>query len=316
MDALNANLEELQLLCEQLDPLETTHTDLHFLDVDFEQTQEQYDSILKALRDEIDDENRLLNLQKQFEAEVEKIKNVAECAGLGELSDLKNHKLPELLGRRKELQETIDQTTINRKNVNPVSLIHKIDDVLENVKINLTEIIESLEKEKIDALINEAQSKLESLYSNPTEEEIYALHKQLEEMPNKNIKVTELQLKLTNLEDEKKRKDQLKNDFSQNLTEIAGKLKVISEKHAMASNADKRRRRQKRKPKEPIFDDRRQHIEVLKNDISELEQEFLPLIDRLKADLITEKFESHPCDEQRLQTTAVLENLKVFNLAA
>lgn len=311
LDALNGNLEKLQSLCEQLDPLETTHTDLHFLDVDFEQTQQQYDFILNELREEIDEENQLSNMQKQLEAELRSVQEVAESGELQQIQDLKSKILPELVVRRESLQETILRAREKRKNVKPISLLRKVNDTLENVKASLDERINILQKREMDALIKDVKTELESLSDNPTEEAILALQNQLAKMPKENAKVTDLLCSLMAIEDTKKMRDKIRNDVDQHLANIAGKLKDVCENHSIAPKIDKKKRKQKKKSRVPSDVDRGQRMEQLSRDIRELEEEFLPLIDRIKADVIAAKLDGQPCDEQHSQIVAVIENLKV-----
>lgn len=64
---------KLQNLSEQLDPLETAYADVRFYDVDVEQTQQQYEDLMSALNNELQDESILNESAQQLAGEVERL---------------------------------------------------------------------------------------------------------------------------------------------------------------------------------------------------------------------------------------------------
>lgn len=65
----------LQDLSEQLDPLETAYADVRFFDVDVEQTQQECETLMSEMNDELDEENVLSDQEKQVVDEMSRIEN-------------------------------------------------------------------------------------------------------------------------------------------------------------------------------------------------------------------------------------------------
>uniref|UniRef100_A0A915EDG2 Uncharacterized protein n=1 Tax=Ditylenchus dipsaci TaxID=166011 RepID=A0A915EDG2_9BILA len=108
---LNESLEKLQPLADQLDPLESSYADVRFLDVDYEQTERQYSSILDDLRREIDEENQLVDTAKQLEAELNNLQTTARTAGdINLVEDCKTKALPELHARLNALKKKTEKS--------------------------------------------------------------------------------------------------------------------------------------------------------------------------------------------------------------
>lgn len=59
-------MEVLQNLSEQLDPLETAYADVRFFDVDVEQTQQEFNSCMSDVNNELNNENALCGQEQQL----------------------------------------------------------------------------------------------------------------------------------------------------------------------------------------------------------------------------------------------------------
>lgn len=71
MNDLCSLISELHTLSEQLDPLETAYADVRFYDVDVEQTQQQYESLISLMNNELHDENNLNGSTHELARELE-----------------------------------------------------------------------------------------------------------------------------------------------------------------------------------------------------------------------------------------------------
>jgi len=75
---LNAAVDGLQALSEQLDPLETAYADVRFLDVDFVHAEKQYAETLATLREELDDERALEASARAVDVELRAVEQLLE----------------------------------------------------------------------------------------------------------------------------------------------------------------------------------------------------------------------------------------------
>lgn len=113
-------LDKLQVLAEQLDPLETSYADVRFLDVDYEQSEKQYETLMSDLRNEIDEENQQLELAKQLEAELAHLqKTIPQLDNVGELTQMSKHVLPELASTLDSLKHQRELANKQRRIVKP-----------------------------------------------------------------------------------------------------------------------------------------------------------------------------------------------------
>ena len=69
-------MEALQNLSEQLDPLETAYADVRFFDVDVEQTQQEYETLMSQMNNEMEEEKALSDQERQLKQEAERLDNV------------------------------------------------------------------------------------------------------------------------------------------------------------------------------------------------------------------------------------------------
>ena len=69
-------MEALQNLSEQLDPLETAYADVRFFDVDVEQTQQEYETLMSQMNNEMEEERALSDQEQQLKQEAERLDNV------------------------------------------------------------------------------------------------------------------------------------------------------------------------------------------------------------------------------------------------
>ncbi|PIO68081.1 hypothetical protein TELCIR_10147 [Teladorsagia circumcincta] len=75
---LDGKVRRLQELSELLDPLDSAYADVRFIDVDAEQTVQQYDDVLNELSSEIEDESLLCDSQRRSDLEKELARRAAD----------------------------------------------------------------------------------------------------------------------------------------------------------------------------------------------------------------------------------------------
>ena len=90
LSELNAAVDGLQAISEQLDPLETAYADVRFLDVDFVHAEKQYAETLATLRDEIDDERAFTASAQDVEAELRTAGQLLEDPSI-EIAQVEKH---------------------------------------------------------------------------------------------------------------------------------------------------------------------------------------------------------------------------------
>jgi hypothetical protein len=93
---------------------------VRFLDVDYEQSDKQYEAIMNDLRTEIDQENQLLESAKHLEANLIHVRNTAtQMKDLIELTQLSDRIIPELSLALNNLKEQNSVASKERRIVNP-----------------------------------------------------------------------------------------------------------------------------------------------------------------------------------------------------
>lgn len=304
-------MEQLQFICEELDPLEATYADVRFLDVDYDQTEKQYDVILTNLNKELNDENNFNNDATNLQKELNNVILLCESNDLINLKQCQINTLPTIKMRFESLQNDYNNYLAQRKLVKPNFLIeNNIDNIIENVNVK----IDQLEQQQINDLITKLDKNLSLLPVEPSDYEINVLVEELNYLPQNNSKVIELVNQINNIKNEKIRKEKLKNSSNKKINNIAEKINSISEKHLILLKVDKKKRKHHKKNASSSKNiNRNDEIDELQLDINHLENELIPLIKQLNDNLISEKIELPLFIEQQSKSIELLEKLQVCN---
>lgn len=298
----------MQLLCEELDPLEATYADVRFIDVDYDQTEKQYNIILSDLSKEINDENQFNNEANELQQKMNKVIVLCESNNFDALKNCQLNTLPALKLRFESLQKVFNDYLTQRKMVKPEFLIkNNANNLIENVN----KTIEQLEQQQLDVIISKLHNNFNLLPIEPTEDELHVFVKELNQLPQDNINVIQLNNRINEIKNEKIRKEKVKKDLDKKIQNIAEKINSISEKYLIASKVDKKKRKQKKKTTPSASVDRNTEIEELRLDIDNLQTEIIPTINQLNDKLVSEKIEIPLCYEQQSNSIELLENLQV-----
>lgn len=298
----------MQLLCEELDPLEATYADVRFIDVDYDQTEKQYNIILSDLSKEINDENQFNNEANELQQKMNKVIVLCESNNFDALKNCQLNTLPALKLRFEFLQKVFNDYLTQRKMVKSEFLIkNNANNLIENVN----KTIEQLEQQQLDVIISKLHNNFNLLPIEPTEDELHVFVKELNQLPQDNINVIQLNNRINEIKNEKIRKEKVKKDLDKKIQNIAEKINSISEKYLIASKVDKKKRKQKKKTTPSASVDRNTEIEELRLDIDNLQTEIIPTINQLNDKLVSEKIEIPLCYEQQSNSIELLENLQV-----
>ncbi|MFH4975990.1 hypothetical protein AB6A40_002699, partial [Gnathostoma spinigerum] len=105
-------------ISEQLEPLEIAYSEVRFLDVDLEQTQQQYDDVLTSIDSEVSDEKSMNKSGEQLLDELEKMKRMLEAEpNKTQLDEISRHLLPPLKAQMDVLKSNDEHAKASRIHV-------------------------------------------------------------------------------------------------------------------------------------------------------------------------------------------------------
>lgn len=291
LSPFDATLDTLQRLSEQLDPLETAYADVRFFDVDLEQTREQYEDQLTALRNEIDDENALVDATHQVQNELARLLQHAQTDNKDALVQLEQHEVPALLAQSQLLLDK-DQAARHERRIVERPETHLEQDLHDQLKqlaaaisnrindINLSERQQAIEALRLEVDLLKSQI--------PTEEAIERVRTQLESLPKEDSDVVVLQKELAEVRVKKDQVEGLKRRLQDDLAGVAAKIQRI-EDDTKPGDAEKPRKK-KGKKQQPTIElkpaERRQRIISLGDAIEQLDNQILPKLAEIQGDAL------------------------------
>lgn len=313
MAQLNDSLEKLQPLAEQLDPLESSYADVRFLDVDYEQTEKQYDSILDDLRKEIDEENMLIDLAKQLEAELKNLQPSIESESTEQLAHTSSHVIPELYSRLHNLKGKIADAGKRRRIVYPSAELNKCETILNSTDAAIKDNLSSLIQKEQQAAVEEIQKQIHQLQQSPEIKEIQMVEEKLSKLTFANDTVSQLQKSLTAIKQNQVEKEKAQQQLVKEVDLLAEKINHIQEKHPIAAKDSGKSKKRKKGQQKPVETNRKTQIHELRKSVDELEGEVLPSLAKLKDEVLHSNVQNVLPEQQHTQAIALIQLLKVNN---
>lgn len=311
---LTESLEKLQPLAEHLDPLETSYADVRFLDVDHEQTERQYESIMEDLRREIDEENELIDTVKQLEAELKNLQSGVKEESIEQLAYHSSHTLPEIRSRIEALTEKSVIANKKRRIVQPSAPLARCEALLSDVDASVKANLKSLAEEQQDASIKKIRAMLADLQQQPTADNIKHVEEKLNQLGFTNPIIEELKQNLALIKQNQAEKDKAKQEVEHQLELVSDKLKQIYEKYPATTKESKPKKRKKGQQKGAIEaekGDRKMQIHELRRNVDELESVLLPSLAKLKEEAANTELETVVPEQQHARASELVLTLKV-----
>jgi chromosome segregation ATPase len=313
LSPLETTLDTLQRLSEQLDPLETAYADVRFFDVDLEQTREQYEDQLTALRNEIDDENALVDATHQVQNELARLAQHAQTDNKDVLVQLEQHELPALLAQSQLLLDR-DQTARHERRIvqRPESpLVKELHDQLKQLAGEINKRINDINLAERQQVIEALRLEVELMKSEiPTEDAIERVALQLENLPKEDSDVVVLQKELAEVRAKKDQVDSLKRRLQDELAGVAEKLQRV-EDATRPSDAEKPRK--KKGKKQPTIElkpaERKERIESLSAAIDQLDNQIIPKLAEIQLESLNGGVEVPGLPPQQQKAAKLVETL-------
>lgn len=311
---LNASLDKLQSLAEQLDPLELAYSEVRFLDVDFEQLEKQYEDVLGEMRDEMEHEKALAKAVQQLANEVDELQQHIHTAHnnpqalqtarqttvpvvCSKLAALKDQHV-EAIKKRKRVARA-DQPSLDQLGIN----IEESNNRAEQLLLALTQQQTDTVVKRIRTILVRASEQI------PSEQEIMECAKELEQIPVEDQRATELCQEIEELKWKKKRRDAIQARVDEQLQAIGQKLEETSEQFPaieLKAKKQKGKKKQRAKGKKPSpapseQKPRDQQIHELRKAVELLESDVLPTLDSIRKEAIDEGIPMQPSEEEQHQ---------------
>jgi len=320
LSPLETTLETLQRLSEQLDPLETAYADVRFFDVDLEQTREQYEDQLTALRNEIDDENALVDATHQVQNELARIVQHAQAGDKDVLVQLEQHELPALLAQS-QLLLARDQAARHERRIvqRPEAPLEKeLHDQLKQLAGEISRRINDINLAERQQAIEALRVEVELLQGQiPTEEAIERVALQLEQLPKEDSNVAGLHQQLAEVRAKKDQFDGLKRRLQDELADVADKIQRIEDATATKpSDAEKPRKGKKGKKQQPTMPElkpaeRKERLETLRAAVDQLDNQIIPKLAGIQDEALNGGVEVPGLDSEQKKAAKLVETLSV-----
>lgn len=312
---LSGTLDKLQPLAEQLDPLETPYADVRFLDVDYEQTEQQYDQIMDALRNEIDEENELVEQTKQLEAEVINLHGTMQPEIMEDVSRYHDQILPPLYARLNDINQRNVVAKKRRRVVQPAAAPGKAETMLRELGNLLDRSAAHLTERKQQSEIEEIRRILQQLEQDPTMGAIEEAESKLEKLGFSNDAVEELRRTLKEMRHKLSEMEKLKQKAEIELAELSQKMEDMREKCQVVSKETKSKKRKKgqQKPKASP-QSRKEEIHELRKNVHELQTVIIPALTALGEQLAAADIQNIQPGVQSSQAAELIQSLTVSRI--
>ena len=221
---LDGKVRRLQELSELLDPLDSAYADVRFIDVDAEQTVQQYDDVLNELSSEIEDESLLCDSVDHFITEMNAIcESLAKQPTKETIENIEQFQIPALRAQLQMLEQRHDEANHGRKHVDPdSSRLSILNDRMGSLDALLRDAKSSAEKDEQDRLNELLLIKIYELQSIPigelSEKSLDDIEKQIHALPSENAEP--LQKQIDEMRNSKKQHDDELRDAQERLAMI------------------------------------------------------------------------------------------------
>jgi DNA repair exonuclease SbcCD ATPase subunit len=289
------------------------YTEVRFLDVDYGQTEDQYDKTMELLRKEIDEENELLEQTKQLEAEVRNLQATMRPDTLEDVSRYSGQIVPAHQARLNEIKQQ-NATAKKRRHVVHASaqpekveaVLQEVGDLLNQSAVFLTEREEQSELEAIRRMLQE-------LDQNPTPAGIDEAESKLEKLAFSNEAVQELWRTFSILRQNQAEKQKIKNMAEKELEEMWQKMEQMREKYPGATKEAKSKKRKKGQQQQAKAapQSRKEEIHELRKNVRELQTVVLPALATLTNQLVSAGIQSPEPEQQTNQAAELVQTLTV-----
>jgi chromosome segregation ATPase len=266
------------------------------------------------LRREIDDENELIDMVKQVEAELRNLQSTLKEEDIEQLAHHSSHTLPEIRSQIDALKGRSADASKRRRVVQPSAPMGRCETLMSEVNASVNASLESLLEEQQNSMTEKIKAMLAHLQQQPTAEDIQQLEQQLDQLGFTNPNVEELQQNLAQIKQNQAEKDKAKKEIEQQLELMSNKLKQIYEQYPATTKetkSKKRKKGQQQKPAEAKEGDRKAQIHELKKNVDELESVVLPSLAKLKEDASTAQLETALPEQQQARAAELVLALKV-----
>ena len=289
-------MEKLQPLAEQLNPLESSYADVRFLDVDYEQSAKQYESILEVFRKEIDEENEMLDLAKQFEAELSNLQAVALPEDVEQLISYHSNTITELTGRLNNLKHRIVTAKKHRQIVVPSVKLEDSQNVLNELSNSVDGTVTLLKERAQQKSAERIHSLIQQLQQHPTAQGIQKAEEELRTLSLPNDITHSLLDQLKDIKQTESNKEKTIKAVEHQIETLVERLSKIQEKCLTATANQHQKstsKRQRKVHQKPAFKtNRRTHVEELERSMQELNSVILPSLTKLEQDLSSAQVDS------------------------
>ncbi|KAK5966707.1 hypothetical protein GCK32_018358, partial [Trichostrongylus colubriformis] len=213
---LDGKVRRLQELSELLDPLDSAYADVRFIDVDAEQTVQQYDDVLNELSSEIEDESLLCDSVDHFITEMNTIcETLAKQPTKETIENIEQFQIPALRAQLSMLEQRHDEANHGRKHVDPdSSRLSILNDRMGSLDALLRDAKASAEKDEQDHLNELLRIQISELHTIPlrdiSEKSLDDIEKQIHILPIESAEP--LQKQIDDMRNAKKQHD---DDFRQ-----------------------------------------------------------------------------------------------------
>ena len=321
MAQINARLENLHQLAQQLDPMEMAYSEVRFLDVDFEQLEKEYDDLIREMGNEIEEEKALDSQIAQFCCQVDDLQaNLVKAedeGSIASLQELLTKTINDLLSKLEEFNQQHAQAKQTRRHVarSEMPSLEQLGNAIGNADAKVKEILKSIEQKQTDAIVEKIQSVLAMASEEiPPEAQILECSEHLQQVPLEDSRSEELCQKVEELKWKKKRQKAIQEGIDKKLAEIGKKLDELAESVPATEEAKVRKNKKgkkKKKQKETAQPEktREEQILELNKAVELLETNILPELDSLHQEELQENIPSKPSKDEAEQREAALELL-------
>lgn len=279
----------LQELSEQLDPCENAYADVRFIETDWEQTNEEFETYLTNLHNEISEERGITEGITKVLAEIDHLINDIPSLAKESLIDIQEKAISPL---RTEIERLSKLDTDSHRNRRIVARekTPSLNDVnnrlaeLENATHQRIQDLDNLDNEK---RIIETRQQLDLLQQQPdiTEESFIQLHEQLSQLPENDPHVVELQKQVEEVQAKADARNSLKSKLNDNINAKIDELKNIQQNVMVIDEPEsgKKRGKKSKVTKEPqiLGNTRDEQIANLHNAIDNIETNVTPTLNEL-----------------------------------
>lgn len=320
--ALNTQLDGLQQLAEQLDPMEMAYGEVRFLDVDFEQLEREYGDVVAGMGAELDHEKGMATALAQMEREIHELEGQIPLEKIESSVPELKAKLAKLKGQDAGAKNA--RKFVARANSKPS--LEEMGERIERVEKKAAEMVGAIQKEKADKFVQKMESILQKAEVEiPPEQELAKYSDEMQQqMPLTDARAEQLLQRMEELKWKRKRKEAIQSKIDANLEQIGQKIDELLELAPVSMAKKGGGKKKKKKAKQKVEGkeekqqprDRDEQIHELKKAIEHLESGILPALNALQNEAIQENIPMEAGPEQKEQTATANELVHSLKVGA